>query len=60
MTYNFDPERWHQNEYSALVTLYKNIEITDSEYKEQSSILQKRYEEMSSRWDGTYQLPQKP
>jgi len=35
MTYNFDPERWHENEYSALETLYKNGTITDSEFKEQ-------------------------
>jgi hypothetical protein len=57
MTYNFDPERWHENEYSALETLYKNRTITDSEFEEQCSKLQKRYEEMLSRLDGTYQLP---
>jgi hypothetical protein len=57
MTYNFDPERWHENEYSALETLYENRTITDSEFEEQCSKLQKRYEEMLSRLDGTYQLP---
>jgi hypothetical protein len=57
MTYNFDPERWHENEYSALETLYKNGEITDSEFEEKCSNLQKRYEEIFSRLDGTYQMP---
>jgi len=57
MTYNFDPEQWHENEYSALESLHKNGTITDSEFQEQCSNLQKRYEEMLSRLDGTYQIP---
>lgn len=57
MTYNFDPERWHENEYSALEILYKNGNITESEFQEQCSNLQKLYEEMLSRLDGTYQIP---
>ena len=58
MTYNFDPERWHENEYSALETLYRNGKITDTEFKEQCSNLQKRYEEMLSRLNGTYKIPE--
>jgi hypothetical protein len=54
MTYNFDPERWYENEYSTLETLYKNGTITDSEFDDRCSNLQKRYEEMLSRLDGTY------
>ena len=57
MTYNFDPERWHENEYSALEIIYKKGEITDIEFKEQCTNLQKRYEEMLSRLDGAYQIP---
>ena len=57
MTYNFDPERWHENEYSALETLHKNGNITDSELEEQCANLQRRYEKMLSRLDGNYQLP---
>jgi hypothetical protein len=53
MIYNFDPERWYQNEYSALESLHKNGTITDSDFKEQCSNLMKRYEEMLSRLDGT-------
>ncbi len=50
MTYNFDPERWHENEYSALEGLHKNGEITDIEFEEQRANLQRRYEEMLSVW----------
>ena len=56
MTYNFDPERWHENEYSALESLYNNGTITGSEFEERCSNLLKRYEEMLSRLDGTYQI----
>ena len=57
MTYNFDPERWYENEYSALEGLYKKGDITDIEFEEACSDILQRYEEMLSRLDGTYQLP---
>lgn len=57
MTYNFDPERWYENEYSALEALLKKGDLPDIEFKEACSDLLKRYEEMLSRLDGTYQLP---
>jgi hypothetical protein len=57
MTYNFDPERWYENEYSALEVLHKKGKLTDPEYKEACSDLLDRHEEMTSRLDGTYQLP---
>jgi hypothetical protein len=57
MTYNFDPERWYENEYSALEVLYKKGIITGIEFDKERSDLLQRYEEMLSRLDGTYQLP---
>ena len=57
MTYNFDPERWYENEYSALEVLYKKGEISDIELEKARLDLLNRYEEMLSRLDGTYQLP---
>ena len=57
MTYNFDPERWYENEYSALEVLYKKGEISDIELEKARSDLLNRFEEMLSRLDGTYQLP---
>ena len=58
MTYNFDPERWYENEYSALEALYKKGEITGMQLAERRADLLQRYEEMVSRLDGTYQLPE--
>ena len=57
MTYNFDPERWYENEYSALEVLHETGNITDSEFEKASLDLLQRYEDMLSRLDGTYQLP---
>ena len=57
MTYNFDPERWYENEYSALEILQKKGIITGIEFDKKCSDLLQRYEEMLSRLDGTYQLP---
>jgi hypothetical protein len=57
MTYNFDPERWYENEYSVIEVLHKKGELSDIEFKEACSNLLNRYEEMISRLDGTYQLP---
>jgi hypothetical protein len=57
MSYNFDPERWYENEYSALEVLHKKGNLTDIEFDKASSDLLQRYEEMLSRLDGTYQLP---
>ena len=57
MTYNFDPDRWYENEYSALEVFHKKGRITDIEFGKERSDLLQRYEEMLSRLDGTYQLP---
>ena len=57
MTYNFDPERWYKNEYSALEALHQKGDLTEFEFEKASSDLLDRYEEMIARLDGTYQLP---
>jgi hypothetical protein len=57
MTYNFDPERWYENEYSALEALHKKGNISDIEFEKARSALLQRYEEMLSYLDGTFQLP---
>ena len=57
MTYNFDPDRWYENEYFALEVLHKKGRITDIEFEKEHLDLLQRYEEMLSRLDGTYQLP---
>jgi hypothetical protein len=57
MTYNFDPERWYENEYVALEDLHRKGDLTDEEFEKTCSDLLDRYEEMVARLDGTYQLP---
>ena len=57
MTYNFDPERWYENEYAALQALYKNGDLASTQFEQACADLLDRYEEMLSRLDGTFQLP---
>ena len=57
MTYNFDPERWYENEYSTLEVLHKRGDLSEIEFEKARADLLHRYEEMLSRLDGTYQLP---
>jgi len=54
MTYNFDPERWYDNEYAFLSRKRRLGEISEKEYAGQLKHLEKRLEEMWARVDGTY------
>ena len=57
MTYNFDPDRWYENERAVIDKRYKTGEINASEYEETIRKLDIRYNEMLDRLDGTYKLP---
>lgn len=59
MTYNFDPDRWYENERAVIDDRYKTGEINASEYEEAIRNLDNRYNEMLERLDGTYQLPER-
>ncbi len=56
MTYNFDPDKWYDNELFLIQSKLKLCEITQSEYDKAVEILNKKYEEMWERLDGTYQI----
>jgi hypothetical protein len=58
MTYNFDPDRWYQDERRMLEDRYKAGEIGVQEYKKALSELERRYDQMLDRLDGTYQIPE--
>ena len=58
MTYNFDPDRWYDTERRALDEALKDGRISQREYREQISDLDRRYDTMLDRLDGTYQLPE--
>ncbi len=50
MTYNFDPDRWYENEIAYLQDRLKS----ETDFKKAAEKLDKRYEEMWKRLDGTY------
>ena len=57
MTYNFDPERWYENERSAIEAEYRSGKKTAQQYMDAIADLYRRYDEMMNRLDGTYQIP---
>jgi hypothetical protein len=57
VTYNFDPERWYENERSAIEAQYGSGHLTANQYNDAIDNLQRRYDEMMDRLDGTYQIP---
>ena len=57
MTYNFDPNRWHETRRAALAARRDRGEIDDAEYRTALLDLDRRYEEMVARLDGTYEIP---
>ena len=56
MTYNFDPEKWYNNEWYLIQSQLKIGQITQDEYDEAVEILDKKLAEMWQRLDGTYQI----
>ena len=59
MTYNFDPDRWYENECAALELRYREGRLNQGELQAALARLEIRYENMVKRLDGTYQLPKK-
>ena len=56
MTYNFDPDNWYKNELAYLKNRLKAKKITEEDFQEAVLKLDKRYEEMWTRLDGTYSI----
>ena len=57
MTYNFDPDRWYDNEYAILEHSLEQGRITRSEFDRQVAVLSEKYDDMIARLDGTYEIP---
>jgi hypothetical protein len=57
MTYNFDPERWYDNELADIERRRRAGEIDDNRYAAAVGDLNERYRRMLSRLDGTYRIP---
>ncbi len=56
MTYNFDPDRWYDNETAYLKKQLQSAALSQQEYQKKIAKLDKRYDEMCARLDGTYQI----
>jgi hypothetical protein len=59
VTYNFDPDKWYENERLRLEQRRRNGELTDAQAAEAADELERRYEAMLKRLDGTFPV-QKP
>jgi len=57
MTYNFDPDRWYENELFVINSKVKTGQLTEREYKDAIEELDQKHKEMWERLDGTYQIP---
>ena len=58
MTYNFDPDRWYDGEYDLLERELKHNRLTQAEFERKVEVLSRKYDDMTLRLDGTYQLPE--
>jgi hypothetical protein len=57
MTYNFDPDRWYENELFLIHSKYKAGQITKREYDNAVHELDRKHISMWERLDGSYRLP---
>jgi hypothetical protein len=60
VTYNFDPDRWYDDERGILDARLMAGEMDAQEYNDALSALERRYDEMLTRLDGMYQIPKSP
>jgi len=58
MTYNFDPDRWYENELYAIREKYKTGKMTEQEYNEAVEVLDRKHMMMWDRMDGSFQIPE--
>ena len=56
MTYNFDPERWYENEFGVIYSAYCAGEMTQTQYEDELKKLEEKLDAMWRRLDGSYQV----
>jgi hypothetical protein len=54
VTYNFDPDRWYENQRLRLDLRHRSGELTDEDAAKAIEELDRRYEAMVLRLDGTF------
>jgi hypothetical protein len=57
VTYNFDPEKWYENQRALLDQRLQGGELSKSEYEEALDDLDQRFDELCQRLDGTFEIP---
>ena len=57
MTYNFDPDRWYENERAFLEARLNSGKMSAGAFEEALDKLDRRYSDMLDRLDGSYQIP---
>ena len=57
MTYNFDPERWYENELAYLNEKRASGKMSSADFESARADLELKYEKMIARLDGSYQIP---
>jgi hypothetical protein len=57
VTYNFDPDKWYENQRALLTARRERGELDDTAFAEAFEELNRRYEDMLARLDGSFQLP---
>jgi len=57
MTYNFDADRWYEREWSALEARLRAGTLSQEAFEAASEEINRRYDEMVKRLDGTYRIP---
>jgi hypothetical protein len=57
VTYNFDPERWLEAHRAVLEARRDRGESDDADFEAALVELDRRYEEIIARLDGTYEIP---
>ncbi len=60
VTYNFNPEGWYESQLRMLDQRLASCQLREDEYRVALDDLDRRYEEMVQRLDGTYTLPRDP
>lgn len=57
MTYNFDAEKWYENQGRLLDLQRETGKLDEHAYAEALADLDRRYEEMVARLSGPFELP---
>ena len=58
MTYNFDPERWYDNERAFLDHRYQSGALSADEHRAALKALEEKLFAMWMRLDGSYRMPE--